>query len=373
MPKPRNYRFEIAPYSYFFITNYDEESRKFMDGEISNPTYTYASRFSNSYISANLIKVLGDRKATRDLQFVSLALALQKDPKYLSHFRNFSAALYGAPEHKYLNIILAYLARHGSSAKATAYSEENAVFKALMSHGAALTDRAATPEAYTRFRKYFLDYIGGEFSPSRSLGEAMKKVFKRSKLEEKGWRLREDDDLLRARTINKHKVVAYGKNYIARNPNAYNDVAVHEVYGHALRESSKLKLSIADSEGWSVLLEQLNEGQFRLRRSYRYLAATLGWGLATGEPLDFRCTWEVIWRLMSLSRRYEHISEDVKSFAMSEVTRVFRGGRPDLPGAVFLKDTAYFKGNIDIWHALSQNYHTYEDFVDILEGRKKLL
>ena len=367
----KHYRFETAAYSYFLMTNYSEQKERFLAGEISNPRFKYPERFSQEVVIDRLLKVAGDRVASRSLQFVGLACAFQKNDRLLTQFRRANASLFGEPEPKYYNKILARYARNGTIAR-LAERSDNVVFRGMIEHGLELkTEAIVDDEVYRRYRRYFKRYFG-EIKPMDNIQDAMKQIFRLSGLKERGWELVSGDDVIRARTISRRKVIVFNRNQRARqNVTDYNSVALHEIFGHALRDTgSDGKYSLAESEGWAVLLEQLYEERFRFRRTYRYLAATLAWG-CLGEMLDFRCTYEAMWRLMSLSERYGEA--DAKNHAFDEVSRIFRGGRPDLPGAVFLKDTAYLRGNMDIWRYLSKSPLVYEDFVDILEGRKNIL
>jgi hypothetical protein len=117
------------------------------------------------------------------------------------------------------------------------------------------------------------------------------------------------------------------------------------------------------------MIEQLVGTNFKTRRSYRYLAAGLGWGVF-GRPMIFREAYEIIWRLMAISSKYNE--KKAKGYAFDECYRVFRGGRPDLPGAVYLKDIVYFEADARIWSVLSQKKISYTDFVNIIEGRSTI-
>lgn len=144
-------------------------------------------------------------------------------------------------------------------------------------------------------------------------------------------------------------------------------IAVHEVYGHALRGHQD---SITESEGFASLLEQLVGDKFVFRRSYRYLAAALGWGVF-GTPMTFRQVYEIIWRTMVITGTYS--LQEAQMYAFDECTRVFRGGVPSLPGAIYLKDSTYFDANIRMWRNLKEHPLQYNEFVDVIEGRRRIL
>jgi hypothetical protein len=186
-------------------------------------------------------------------------------------------------------------------------------------------------------------------------------------LTDKGWRLKLLRGTSHARTNHRTRTIAFGKNYSPRNVTAARRIAYHEVLGHALRGPQN---SLAESEGVAIMLEQLTDSQFRMRRSYRYLAVALGWG-ALGTPMTFRAVYEVLWRLMVIgSSRSEGVA---KSYAYDECCRAFRGGRPDIAGAVFLKDATYFDANIRVWEVLTSSKLGYNEFVDVIEGRRTII
>ena len=372
MPIPRHsYRFETAPYSYFLIRNYDDTKQDFLAGTISNPKFQYYARFNPATINRRLATVAADREFARNLHFVGLACALQHNDRLLTQFRHASANLYSEPNWRYYNPILARYSRLGDMKRISATSH-NLLFQKLIEHGLKLPSHPfVSKETFARYKRYFNRYFT-DLDSSRSLKEAMQKVFKISGLAQDGWRLLEKDNVVRARTISKNRTITYNPYQESRGHiKNYNAIALHEVFGHAVRDTGiPEKYSLDESEGWAVALEQLYSGEFQFRRAYRYLAAALAWG-CFGEPLDFRCTFEALWRMMALSERYSEV--EARSHAFDEVARIFRGGRPDLPGAVFLKDTAYLRGNLRIWRYLDKTPLAYEDFVDILEGRRSIL
>jgi hypothetical protein len=96
----------------------------------------------------------------------------------------------------------------------------------------------------------------------------------------------------------------------------------------------------------------------------------LGWGVF-GAPMYFRQVYEILWRLMVISSKYS--PEIAKQHAFDECYRAFRGGRPDIAGAVFLKDAVYFAANVEMWKVLSGRQRSYNEFVDIIEGRQTVL
>ena len=175
------------------------------------------------------------------------------------------------------------------------------------------------------------------------------------------------DDASHARVNKAKKLVMIGRFYQPRRKISYWGIVAHEIYGHALRSEIDDQF---ESEGFAILLEQLLRDTFKFRRSYRYLAAALGWGVL-GAPRTFREVYEIIWRLMVIASGYTE--DKAKDYAFNECVRVFRGGRPDIAGMVFLKDTIYLAANIALWKQLEKTQISYNEFIDIIEGRQRVL
>ncbi len=204
-------------------------------------------------------------------------------------------------------------------------------------------------------------------SLKHSLSELINEALNRTGLAERGWQLivREGDK--HARTVYRKKFISVGEAYVPRSHHAKLRIMVHEVFGHALADAPR---NVEEAEGFATVLEQLTKTTYTFRRSYRYLAVALGWGVF-GKPMNFRQVYEIIWRCMVIMSSYsEH---HAKRHAFSECARAFRGGEPAVAGAVFLKDAQYFSANLKIWQELTNKLITYEDFVAIIEGRRHIL
>ena len=366
------YPFETAPHSYFAIENFDQAKADFLEGRAQSPIFVYHERFTNDEIDDRISKLIDGTSAQRKLLLVKIAVKLQENDSYLLSFKHLNTEIYGEVNCEYFDRIIKFMFGKYSTKKLQAICDDENC-RQLVEYEKSIGEKTLVNlESYRTMRKYFKRYFSG-LKPSTSLDEAMQKIYKKSGLEEIGWTLEARDNNSHARTIFKNKTIIYGKNYKARSSDkfVYNSIALHEIFGHAMRETGAKADNAESSEGWAVLLEQLNSHSLKTKRAYRYLAAALATGAYNGKELNFTDTFAVIWRLMSLSGRYN--LTQAKSHAFDEVARVFRGGRPDLPGAVFLKDTAYLKGNLDTWDAIEKRTIDYTDFVDIIEGRKEIL
>lgn len=360
----KNYHFSTAAHSYFRVLNLAEERSKFIELQDYIPQFKYPNTYSDKRIK-NILNRVDDSKADESLRLVLSSLRLQNSDDELSNFRNLNEMLFGTPDELYVKeLILHKLDKvYDKSDSRYLYVVNSIGADVLTSQRIKIRpDRAV----FKIYRDYFRKYRNQTSCDCHDVLTALKKEVSNSILEKNGWTIFEADDDLRARTIHRKKQIAIGKYYDHRKSDSIDRVVVHEVYGHALRGQ---RTSVEESEGFALLLEQLTQDNYFILRSYRYLAACLGWGVL-GKRMNFREVYEIIWRLMSLTGLYGE--DDAKKFAFNECARVFRGGRNDLPGAVFLKDAIYLKANVAIWEKLANNLMEYNEFVDIIEGRREI-
>lgn len=355
-----------AAHSYFHVTNKAEQKRRFLDDGTFVPQFAYHDHFDIAVVQGNLSQALED-EAKRSLQLVLSSLALQEaEPEQdtLRKFRKLNTSLFGTPRPEYVQAILVRIEGRVTPKTAKLWKEvcQRVEFKPEEAIKIA-PDRST----FLRYHNYFQKYYKDHASPDDTLITRLERALKQTGLTKKGWRVRTIDDVSHARVTQAKKVISVGLQYYPRTARSAERIVAHEVYGHALRGPQP---SIAESEGVAVLFEQLLDNKFKFLRAYRYLAAALGWG-ESGEPRTFREVYEIIWRVMVITSRYSE--ENAKSYAFDECVRVFRGGRPDQPGMVFLKDMVYFAANVDVWDKLKQQPLAYNEFIDVIEGRRKVL
>lgn len=358
--------FPLAAYSYFRITNKADQKRRFLDDDTYEPVFEYHDHFDMDVVQGHISRAIHDA-SKQSLQLVMASINLQEEKptkKAKDEFRSLNKSLYGAPNPAYTQAILKRI-----ESRITPETEH--LWKHVVKHvnydkqqSLKIVPRHMT---FTMYRNYFRQYDNFPLDKKNDLPAGLERALKQTGLADKGWVVRLLDDSIHARVDHLRKRVVVGEHYHPRTKKATQRIVVHEVYGHALRG---LQESMAESEGVAILFEQLIGKRFKFRRAYRYLAAALGWGEA-GEPRTFREVYEIIWRLMVIASRYTE--ESAKSHAFDECVRVFRGGRPDIAGMVFLKDIVYFDANVAVWQRLESEPLAYNEFVDVIEGRRKVL
>lgn len=362
----QSYSFATAAHSYFRILNKEDAKRAFLKSEQGEPSFDYGRRLDPSSIrnrlEGDLPAILKD-----NLRLALAGAVLQSDTseEAVAEFRNANVRLYGEPELCYALLIMQRL-------RAKADGPTKPLFDYIESSIKLPTKKERdvfTPQddTFTRYRTYFARYVGENALTETTLIGLLTQALAHTGLDKEGWHIKVLDDTSHARVVHDKKRINVGSWYVPRSFQSAEKIVFHEVYGHALRGKPR---SVVESEGFATLLEQLVDDRFKLVRSFRFLAIALGWGLF-GSPMTFREVYEIIWRGMVISGRYDEAS--AKSHAFDECARAFRGGRPDVPGAVFLKDSVYFTANLDIWQVLEQRPLDYNEFKDVIEGRRTLL
>lgn len=358
--------YPLAAHSYFTITNKADQKRQFLRDNNYELQFMYQEHFDATVVQGHLDNAQHEA-SKQSLQLVLASIALQEDtPSMASQqaFREINEQLFGVPDPVYVQAILSRIASRVTpkNAHLWQYVVEHVEYNPAIKAGI-IPNHATFRKYHDYFQKYYrsIAITGGD------LFGGLERALERTGLAEQGWRVRLLDDAVHARIDHRRKRVVVGEHYHPRTPKAAERIIVHEVVGHAVRG---LQENMAESEGVAVLFEQLLAPRFKFRRTYRYLAASFGWGEA-GGPRTFHEVYEIIWRLMVIASHYSE--ENAKSHAFDECVRVFRGGRPDIAGMVFLKDTVYFAANTKVWQQLKREPLAYNEFVDIIEGRRKVL
>jgi hypothetical protein len=363
----KTYSFPVATHSYFRITNQEAARQAFLASDQDQPEFTYDSQFRESVVQRRLARVDGDSSAYTTLDLV-LAGARLKDaptPQNIAAFRLKNSQLFGEPKKEYVDAILLRTKR--------AVTQKTAVYWDYIQAAVGEPQDAAHHdgpdiEVFLNLKHYLADYMKDfEATPKAELVDLLTEALSVTGLKERGWQVEVQADATHARVDHQRKRVLIGAEYTPRTSKSAMRIVVHEVYGHALRGQRD---SVADGEGVAILLEQLLADRYKFRRSYRYIAAALGWGVEQ-HPMTFREVYEILWRMMVIMSRY---SPDVaKRHAFDECARVYRGGRPEIAGTVYLKDSVYFTANLAIWQYLAQADLKYNEFVDLIEGRRGVL
>lgn len=362
------YKFPISPHSYFKISNLAEEREKFLRQSSSQPVFTYGSA-TTDLIKKRLLQV-NDKSASEGLRLVLASLRLRNSSTTdnLREFRSINEKLYDIPDRAGVSAVLQRVKNKVDTNNEMLWNE---ILKRVKFADFEKNDfNTEIYNQYSVLRSHFNRYANLDDlklqAKRLSLSETIRLALDRTKTT-KSWNvlLRPGDK--HVRTVHRFKNITVGEDYQPRRAGAKVRIAVHEVFGHALRG---VQGSAAESEGFATVLEQLTNLRFTFRRSYRYLAVALGWG-ADGEQRNFREVYEVLWRCIVILGEYD--IEQAKYYAFNECARAFRGGEPSVAGAVFLKDAVYFSANQKVWQKLVQSDISYDEFVDIIEGRRRIL
>lgn len=361
-------RFSIAAHNYFKVTNLLIAKKAFLKHETSNPVFSYRKNF-NPDVVRKRIKLLEENSiALKSMKLVETALILQHNPspENLAAFKEINAKYYGEPTKALLAAILARFDTH--------VSPETKDFWNYINHHISIDLKKAhstlwpSPELFSAIQAHGMQYMNVLFvhKGEKNLCKLFELVMQDTGLTDMGWKLRTTDDASPAKINHHTKTVWVGSLYKPRTQMAGLRIVAHELYGHALRGQNQ---STAESEGFAVLLEQLTSESFKPRRAYRYIAAALAWGV-DGRPRDFRQTFEIVWRCMVIASKYTET--DARSYAFDECVRIFRGGLPDVPGAIYLKDAIYLPANILTWKWLESRSISYNDFMHLASGRTRI-
>lgn len=362
------YPFPIASHTYFNIKDSNQAYAHFLKDTRIAPVFTYSLEYTQEDILHRLGSVEKNSTAYKNLQLVLAGLKLRNENTLstLEDFRLANEALFTPPSPVSAVLILQNIASKVTpeTEDIWRYVTQKIAINDSLEHTA--TDKQKYEPVFYELKKYLSLYLQLEtIDTSRSLEHIIQEVMNTVGLTD--WKLQTVKGGTHASTQHKEKKIIIGERYMPRSDKAKLRIAVHEVCGHAKRG---LQPNIEESEGFAIMLEQLIAAKFSYRRSFRYLAAALGWGVFK-KPMDFIEVYEIIWRVMVVMGLY--VEKDAKKYAFYEVARVFRGGRADVPGAVYIKDCVYFDANLRQWEALLATPPTYADFVEIIEGRKRVL
>lgn len=363
----RLYTFPVASHSYFRVINQMEEKQKFLKDNTYSPVFSYGKLMKDPLVLERLKNVDPDSRAYTSLKLVRTSLSLQNDrsDEELATFRTLNQEIFGEPKAAYLKDLLAHV-----SEKVTPRTKKywEYIHDKLPGEYDNLPNYTPSEEVFLHYKKYFETYSDRTlFDPAKPLPVLLQDALDKTHLSGAGWRLVLRRDASHASVHHYNKSVSVGELYTPRTHEGALRIVAHEVYGHALRGHQD---TVAESEGFAILLEQLLDDRFKFRRSYRYLAAGLGWG-SLGKPMTFREVYEIIWRAMVIVGLYRE--KEAKEHAFNECVRVFRGGRPDIAGMVYLKDSVYFEANIAMWQKLSEKLLEYNEFIEVIEGKRRIL
>lgn len=361
-----SYPFPVASHSYFRINNLSDARADYLKNTASFPSFIY-SHITEDVIVDRLRQVDLGSSAALSLELVLMSIRLRLNPTStnLARFRDANVAAFGQPKLEYLDGILSEML--AVSSKKTS---EHLGFLQQHLPSSLFTEQPYRPnqQVFVMMKEYWDRYADIDtINSDKPLGVLLEEALSSTGLARKGWKLHVTDDHRHVTTQHGTKSIVFGKDFTPRSENAKLQIVAHEVFGHAMRGRQD---SIVESEGIATMLEQLVSQRYTTKRSYRYLAAALGWGV-TGKPMNFTEVYEIIWRVMVVRGRY--VTKIAKVHAFDECSRVFRGGVASMAGAVYLKDSLYYSSNIAVWKKIEKSPPSYDEFVDIIEGRRKVI
>jgi len=345
----------LAAHAYFKPLNFETEKALFLAGSVEFPKFIY-----REYVDGTL--------GESDDRLIKAAFLVRESPNldHIKDFRDLNEKMYGKPSSKLAQgIITNIYTKIDNQTKECLWEEvKQRLSRSMLKPNVLPVIRR---ETFMHYKKYFQRYSEYYFEnidlKNISLSECISGAIETTGLTIEGWSLLEEAGSFHARVNHSKKKIIVGRDYVSRSMNAKARIAVHEVYGHALR--GKI-LSLRESEGFAVVLEQLLGSKLKYRRTYRYLVGVLAY-----KGMNFREVFEIVWRLMFIASNYT--KENARTHAFNECTRIFRGGIMEGKGAIFLKDTVYFEANLKMWEVLSRELLPYQSFVDMIEGRRVVL
>jgi hypothetical protein len=357
------YPFPTAAHTYFRAINKHAQKQAFIEGTLEQPEFTYKKHWTQTLIQERLKITKNDKTATGRLKLVASSLALRDNILEVENFRAANAELFHLPSRELAEAIISRMSDNCAESDTELWSEVLRLLDIKVLNHTSIEPADALFQKYRDYLKHYttLPVIGMDII------EALEAQLEQTGLTDKGWTIKRIPGAEHAHTHHQTKTITIGESYAPRSLSAVQRITIHEVIGHAVRGPQQ---KLDESEGFAIILEQLTKRSFAFRRTYRYLAVALGWGVF-GKRMTFREVYEILWRMMVIHSKYT--KDTAKQHAFDECYRAFRGGRPDVAGAVFLKDAVYFDANIRMWAVLDMNELSYTEFIDIIEGRRTVL
>ena len=365
-----------APHSYFRVRNTESQLRLFLDDHSYIPEFKYSKKYDTLFVkeafalSGPAEPIAGDTLRENKLALILKSIELQSVESGIHNqvaeaFRRLNETIYGEPELAYANAILgrAKLKVTGDTIAHWDYID------ARLNVESEVVNIWPEDAFFSTIRKFARSYMQhmSPLSADKTFAQVLQDTLDSAGLIHQGWQIVTVRGGSPVRINHYKKTIRMGRTFTVRRRKSIRRLAAHEVYGHAVRGGN---LNLEDSEGFAVLLEQTLDRTFKPRRTCRYLAASIAWGVY-GEPLDFIQTFEILWRYIVIIKDLSELES--KTIAFRECARTFRGGRPDIAGSIFLRDSVYFKANIKVWRRLQDTNIGYNEFMDIAKGKELLV
>ncbi len=343
-------------YSFFRVGNLDSTRNAFLADVTKNPGLFYVRKLPKlETLDHALAKAATNYpKSTRTklslgLLHTYIRLAQDnQDKNLLEQFRSQMSVLYGVPEKNMYGNILARLkpaSWSGSNGNCFPNNETFAYYKSIFD--LLFTEQIA-------YLKKLDDTCLGT---SKDIRDVFRQALAVIGLTD--WEVFSSPGSSNVMVDRRSKRVLVGAHYKPKSLFRFKQVVMHEVFVHAARAHKYEDIMPEDvfEEGLAILAEQLYAPQFGLKRSFRYMAIALGWGV-DGCPRDFSETFQTLWPIIKEAGK--HSTEEAKMRAFDECVRAFRGGLPNVAGAVLTKDIVYMEGNVGLWSILSTTTKSLE-------------
>jgi hypothetical protein len=360
----RHYR--TALYSYFRVNNLPEAYKEFIKNPHKAPVFTYSKSVNVKSASLRLkhlkedyqrhaeysddIKKFLDRRITETKALLLFARHKDEakiDDHILTKYRRLQHELYGdvIPE-----LFFGIKRRLNELGK----SSVRQPLPALYSPSKKTFDRykqifnSAFPELQT-----VIDSVpkGSSFN-SESIKKYIELGLRAIGADKAGWQVENSVPGTHI-VVSKHsKKVLVGRHTSCGSAFRLKQILAHEIGTHVqktLAADEYIKLN-KHEEGLAIVAEQLMSKNFFHKRTMRYYGLCLAMGV-DNIPRSFSDTYKEV---RSAMQELGYMEEEASKRAFYEVARIFRGGFPEVPGAVFLKDKVYLESNINIWKALEK-------------------
>jgi hypothetical protein len=373
-------RYPTALYSFMRVTHPIESMQKFLDDPIKNPVFAYPRTLSVERAEGYLSQLQAELEHVQDpavrkfLQHrITEAEILHAFTKHrrgsmtadeLRAYRDGMVELYGPVRADYFAGALTHLEHLASERQ-----DETAlkVLSTIKYQPAQLP--SPSPAAFKHYRVLMQQHLADMFSglPAGTTAEAaITQALQLTGLVAGGWSVRTVPHGTNVAISRHRKTVNIGQHYHPASSFRLQQIVAHEVYGHARRfESAGDPACGLDEEGVAIVYEQLLAKRFIYKRMLRYIALGLSWGV-DGTPRDFVTTYQIMVPLAGLATN--KTGRDAQQIAFKETLRAFRGGNPDVPGMILLKDKLYFESNLGVWQYLSEKQLDAAAFSRLMDG-----
>lgn len=394
-------KYPAAAYAFFRVTNAQTACAVFLkSGGTILPRFRYSKYLSNRFIRDRKLQLESDMKSVqvandaetflrrrqKENNLLENFVALRELPatsltkENINNYQEIQRQLYGPLDGALFNGIISRL-------ESMAKNSSDARRKTRMSEITKMVKKTGNGRLYLPGPDTFIHYKSLWYEIDGDLHQLLDNIHIHRKYSPREITalIRDGLDIIGAKrrgwTANlkgrgtKVAVSRYGKRVIVNqdiSPKTslrLKQIIAHELGAHVRRvmalESKLPTRPRSDEEGLGLLLEQLLAKRFMYKRTMRYLAIGLGYGL-DGKPRDFKETYEILWRAMVVMGGDEKTAHER---AFYETVRAFRGGLPEVAGMVYIKDKVYLESNIALWQFLGRKLLNQQEFEQLLDGR----